>query len=334
MTWTNPQTGRTVRLNSNSFAIPDEVSQDQTSSCAERDEGVQLPMKRQRLMQSSVSLADMSERLRRWPVGAYKSPTELAIPSLSVNSEHGHIVTQGALPLMEEVLSIKDLENAEIIQQVDEKFILVRVANKLVLIDQHAADERVQVEALYKELCEAKATLLKRPVLIECTEEEALLFNQAQAYFASWAIHFVCSALAGKAIKVTHLPSMIAERCRQEPRILIDMMRKELCSDTRRTVTSPDRAEEGICWMDRMVHCPTDLLEMTNSRACRSAVMFNDILTSAQCQSLVRSLAQCTLPFQCAHGRPSLVVLANLEHCGVGQALEDTDFGHAFRGWV
>lgn len=40
--------------------------------------------------------------------------------------------------------------------------------------------------------------------------------------------------------------------------------------------------------------------------------MFNDELTPEQCSDLVRQLAACAFPFQCAHGRPSMVPLVRL----------------------
>jgi DNA mismatch repair protein MLH3 len=40
--------------------------------------------------------------------------------------------------------------------------------------------------------------------------------------------------------------------------------------------------------------------------------MFNDPLTLDQCSDLVQRLAVCAFPFQCAHGRPSMVPLVHL----------------------
>lgn len=40
--------------------------------------------------------------------------------------------------------------------------------------------------------------------------------------------------------------------------------------------------------------------------------MFNDLLTLDQCSDLVQRLATCDFPFQCAHGRPSMVPLVHL----------------------
>ncbi|ORY74573.1 hypothetical protein BCR37DRAFT_384372 [Protomyces lactucae-debilis] len=51
---------------------------------------------------------------------------------------------------------------------------------------------------------------------------------------------------------------------------------------------------------------PTFLFEAIQSRSCRSAIMFNDELDHQQMENLVHALGYCHLPFQCAHGRPSL----------------------------
>jgi DNA mismatch repair protein MLH3 len=41
-------------------------------------------------------------------------------------------------------------------------------------------------------------------------------------------------------------------------------------------------------------------------------VKFGDKLTPEQCVTLMQQLARCRFPFQCAHGRPSLLPLASL----------------------
>ena len=51
------------------------------------------------------------------------------------------------------------------------------------------------------------------------------------------------------------------------------------------------------------------------SQACRSAIMFGDALTKAQCSQLLSRLAHTRLPFQCAHGRPSMTPLVTLPPC-------------------
>ena len=69
--------------------------------------------------------------------------------------------------------------------------------------------------------------------------------------------------------------------------------------------------------------------------------MFNDELSREQCEVLVRRLAGCVFPFQCAHGRPSLVPLVDLGNLSAyprsGPSLDresgDGDFGAVFKRW-
>ena len=44
------------------------------------------------------------------------------------------------------------------------------------------------------------------------------------------------------------------------------------------------------------------------------AIKFNDSLSRDECSSLVASLSSCQLPFQCAHGRPSIAPLVDTLH--------------------
>ncbi|KAF7260424.1 hypothetical protein EG68_02245 [Paragonimus skrjabini miyazakii] len=47
-------------------------------------------------------------------------------------------------------------------------------------------------------------------------------------------------------------------------------------------------------------------------RACRTAIRFGDPLDKSERRKLIDELSNCRLPFQCAHGRPTCVLLAKL----------------------
>jgi DNA mismatch repair ATPase MutL len=57
---------------------------------------------------------------------------------------------------------------------------------------------------------------------------------------------------------------------------------------------------------------PRCFLDVLNRLSCRGAIKFGDKLDYAECARLLDSLSRCSLPFQCAHGRPSMVPLADL----------------------
>lgn len=44
------------------------------------------------------------------------------------------------------------------------------------------------------------------------------------------------------------------------------------------------------------------------------AIKFNDSLTLEESCQLIKALSSCQLPFQCAHGRPSMMPLADIDH--------------------
>lgn len=65
-------------------------------------------------------------------------------------------------------------------------------------------------------------------------------------------------------------------------------------------------------WVHQLSGCPQSILDLLNSRACRSAIMFNDPLSLEECEALVSRLSRCAFPFQCAHGRPSMIPILDL----------------------
>ena len=90
-------------------------------------------------------------------------------------------------------------------------------------------------------------------------------------------------------------------------------------------------------WLRALKLCPRELVELVNSKACRGksgitrlflssltvryfqstgAIMFNDKLELDQCERLVHQLSKTVFPFQCAHGRPSMVPLTALDVLG------------------
>ena len=58
--------------------------------------------------------------------------------------------------------------------------------------------------------------------------------------------------------------------------------------------------------LPKRIQFDSDLLDILQSRACRSAIMFGDELTNAEGKALIFRLSNCSMPFICAHGRPTL----------------------------
>ena len=259
-------------------------------------------------------------------------------------------------------ISAPNLANSTVLGQLDKKFILVKStaissmnqdanaiheSQMLVLVDQHAADERYGVEALLRALCSPPSsqsselqtvaglnsaidtTMLAKPIIISVTVREWGLFKSYAKHFANWGILIEFSPQTrGQAsppgapmttnIQILSLPPSIAERCRSDVKHLAEMLREEVWRLEElgpQAVAIPARTNDDAepeSWINRIRTCPPGILNMLNSRACRSAIMFNDELTLEECEVLTRRLAQCSFPFQCAHGRPTMIPLVDI----------------------
>uniref|UniRef100_A0A8C5VBT8 MutL homolog 3 n=1 Tax=Microcebus murinus TaxID=30608 RepID=A0A8C5VBT8_MICMU len=59
---------------------------------------------------------------------------------------------------------------------------------------------------------------------------------------------------------------------------------------------------------------PLTVQKVLASQACHGAIKFNDGLSLEESCRLIEALSWCQLPFQCAHGRPSMLPLADIDH--------------------
>lgn len=70
---------------------------------------------------------------------------------------------------------------------------------------------------------------------------------------------------------------------------------------------------------------PTTIGNVLKSKACRSAIMFGDPLTVKECQKMITDLQKCKIPFQCAHGRPSVAPIIHLDQLSLSQIPSASD---------
>ncbi|KAJ4294614.1 DNA mismatch repair protein [Kalmusia sp. IMI 367209] len=251
---------------------------------------------------------------------------------LGVNQKVNDEVFYGSSSMNISKLSRAALADAQVMAQVDKKFILAKMktrkevsigsgddGNVLVLIDQHAADERIRVEDLLADLCaplpndiesyrsklghqsRVAFIILDKPIQFTVSGEEQELFIVHAARFAAWGILFdiippkTVSTRAQSVLSVTVLPPAISERCKADSQVLITFLRSSVWKYAEAPHLAPlddfmRSSNDAAVWVRRLSVCPEGLIDIVNSRACRSAIMFNDELSLEECRELMRKL--------------------------------------------
>ncbi|XP_065822517.1 DNA mismatch repair protein Mlh3 isoform X2 [Labrus bergylta] len=225
----------------------------------------------------------------------------------------------------------------KVIHQVDKKFLACLIntqetkreeepltltetkGNLLVLVDQHAAHERVRLENLVadsyeddpdapgqRRLC---SSTIFPPLEMSVTEEELRLLRSWQPNLRSLGLEVTFSGAVAPHVFVGKVPLCFMEKESNELRRGRPSVIKPIVEEYLREQI------ELLCTTGRVKGTlPLTVLKVLASIACHGAIKFNDSLSRDECCSLVASLSSCQLPFQCAHGRPSIAPLVDILH--------------------
>ncbi|XP_035529434.1 DNA mismatch repair protein Mlh3 isoform X2 [Morone saxatilis] len=225
------------------------------------------------------------------------------------------------------------INSMKVIHQVDKKFLACLIntsdedpaavteneGNLLVLVDQHAAHERVRLENLVADSYEddpdaagerrlCSSTILP-PLEISVTDEEQRLLRSCQPHLRSLGLEVKFSQAAVPQVLVGKVPLCFMEKESNELRrgrpSVIKPIVEEYLQEQIELLRSTGRVKGTL---------PLTVLKVLASLACHGAIKFNDSLSRDECYSLVASLSSCQLPFQCAHGRPSIAPLVDILH--------------------
>lgn len=174
------------------------------------------------------------------------------------------------------------------IAQIAKSYILAENQEGLVLIDQHAAHERVRYEELMNEFEKAspQKQQLLLPTTIELSTLECEILATNKEVFEKLGFEI---ELFGKNTFIIHsVPSAISGENMDQ--IILNVL-GDLLED-RQTRAVKDPQEKVIEYM-----------------ACRSAIKFGKDLSQDEMIQLIRQLDKLVRPYTCPHGRPSMVKL-------------------------
>lgn len=199
---------------------------------------------------------------------------------------------------------------ANVLQQLDRKYIVIVAQGNLAVVDQHAADERIRLEQLRKEVLEAEER--KRITFLEYEEELVLPAGGVQLLqcysnqIEKWGWRYK---------KVYHKEGPLRRKARHLHRSSCKAILTAVPCILGVDLTAEDLSEyiQQLVQTDGSSAAPSAVMRILNFKACRGAIMFGDTLLRSECALLVEELKRTSLCFQCAHGRPTIVPLVNLE---------------------
>jgi DNA mismatch repair protein MutL len=179
-----------------------------------------------------------------------------------------------------------------ILGQINKTFIVAETSDGLAIIDQHAAEERVNYEKFMKEKSEhaIKKQRLFTPKIIELNPFQYRVATNNKKLLNEIGYEF--EEFGENAIKLNSVPEIFG---RLKSVLLIDI------------INELEKNSAGII--------QEDIEERIIRFACRASVKAGEELTTFQIKELLDNLGKCDNPYTCPHGRPTIINfnISNLE---------------------
>jgi DNA mismatch repair protein MutL len=171
--------------------------------------------------------------------------------------------------------------------QVLNAYLVAEAPEAVVLIDQHAAHERVLFDGIWERLAQGSAASqpLLLPRVIEVTPEQAASAEQHRDWLSD--LGFEVETFGEHGLRLRAAPAELVDG-RGEAALV------GLLDDLAREVTLEVRRRQAAALI-----------------ACHGAVRFGDSMPAESARALLHQLAQTAEPISCPHGRPTVLVLAD-----------------------
>ncbi len=188
-------------------------------------------------------------------------------------------------------LSEEAKKSHRIIGQVFDTYWLVEFDEKLYIIDQHAAHEKVLYEKTMKKLKDKEMTSqrISPPIVVTLSVQEEEILHQYQDTFTQLGFEF--SEFGGREYAITGVPGN-----------LFSLDPKSLFLDVLQSCCEMKAQASGELVMEKVA-----------SMSCKAAVKGNQKLSRPEVESLIDELLTLDNPYHCPHGRPTIITISKQE---------------------
>lgn len=222
---------------------------------------------------------------RSGPAGADAGRRDFSMKGPVKNAKQETLFEEG-------ILSGRAQKEVKIIGQVFSTYWILQYEDKMYLVDQHAAHEKVLYEQLMRELREKEpmTQLLKPPVILTLSMAQQQAVEENGDVFAR--LGYQIEPFGGREYAVNGVPAHLPSVGTQE--LLLEVI-DSLAEDAGRT------------------RAPEILLERAASMSCKAAVKGNSSLPAIQMHELLKQLMTLDNPYHCPHGRPTMISMTKKE---------------------
>ncbi|WP_294729884.1 DNA mismatch repair endonuclease MutL [uncultured Faecalibaculum sp.] len=178
-----------------------------------------------------------------------------------------------------------------VIGQLRDSYILCEGPEGLVVIDQHAAQERYHYEQLREKIMhpDGRTQPLMVPLLLQAGPKVLAGLEDVNSRLQEHGLHF--EAFGQNQVIVRELPVWMNDT--DETAFLQDLL---------------DQFESA-----ELVDPAGLRKHITATMACHSSIRFNRGLTMQEMEQVVEDLQKCVQPYHCPHGRPTVITLSDAQ---------------------
>jgi DNA mismatch repair protein MutL len=215
------------------------------------------------------------------------APFEHAQPSFPIEMREPAVTDKRFVPNEERRPVVE--HQFQILGILNKLYVLMENAEGLVLVDQHAAHERILFEELRRRMEEkgVPSQRLLLPQVIELAPRDAEWIERNLTTLQKMGLGV--EEFGRHTFKLESLPPFLSGA---DPARLLQDVIDSLKSASNNS--SPLRLGE----------------EMIAKTVCRHAVKANDLLRQPEVEKLIRDLLECELPYCCPHGRPTMIQIS------------------------
>ena len=179
----------------------------------------------------------------------------------------------------------------KLIGQVFDTYWIVEFEEKMYIIDQHAAHEKVMYERFMKQYREKRQTsqMITPPVIVTLSLQEETLLKRHLPEFR--AVGFEIEPFGGREYAISAVPDNLYGLASRE--LFLEIL--DGLSDV------SGQASNQI------------VLEKIASMSCKAAVKGNSHLSTAEADALISELLTLENPYNCPHGRPTIITMTKYE---------------------